>query len=151
MDGDKGIFGAEALTRLAPSHLPSYRGNRYEGENERRSLSDFAERDRQLLGTIYSTLLELFLQLRPFYHDPLASLRILRPFLEKPEVSDLSAQMRDFGRATLEHPMGEDCARTIHDLRGGAFQALSLRMELLRAFPEVSTSMQSIFFLMRII
>ncbi len=102
-----------------------------------------------MLGEIYATLLQLFLELQPFYHDPNATLRLLREFTSSGRDDILAGQVAQFGRATASRTGGPDCARLIHDLRGGAFQAFALRLQVFGAFPEVSGGMQGIFFLLR--
>ncbi len=138
----------EEWRALGPSHLPSQRVTRYQGENERRFLRDFASEDRRLLSAIYQTLISLYSELKPFYHDQGRSGEILQRFIASEKYPGLSNQMRYFGHATQASSSVPDCARAIHDLRGGAFQALSLRLELFSSSLETSPGAQ-IFFLVR--
>ena len=138
----------EDLLALAPFHLPSFRSSRYTGENERRHLSDFAPEDARLLEHVYTLLEAFFLDLKPCYFELLKAEKVVDKFIASGCSGEMINTMRQVGSATFADTRLVGLERSIHDLRGGAFQALAFRLELLAIAPEVQ-GVQTLFFLVR--
>jgi hypothetical protein len=136
------------LLALAPGHLSSYWNGRYTADDERRSLSDFAEPDQASLSQVYQLLLELFLALRPHYLETARASRTIGYYVTSGKGDSAISAMQRFGAATLQSGQAAGMARAIHDLRGGAFQTLSFRLEIFDLMPE-KRDVQTIFFLTR--
>jgi len=137
------------LQALAPSHLPCLRDGRYQGEEERVTLDVFEPEDRVLLGQIYHCLFQLLQVLKPAQSSPSASRQALETFVATTEYRNLTGQVARFGQATSLHKSTVEVNRLVHDLRGGAFQALAFRLQLFAAAPDVDKSLQNIYFLVR--
>jgi signal transduction histidine kinase len=137
------------LVHLARTELPSFRLTRYTGENERVQLRSFAEEDQVLLQSIYRSSLHLYLELQPQYTDAAASAEVVARFTKSGYAAELAAWGSQLGIASSARPRDRDLSHTIHDLRGGAFQALLLRLQIVSEFPEMRTGVQTIFFLVR--
>ena len=132
-----------------PTKLPSYRVGRYTGDNERVQLSSFAREDQLLLQQIYGLLVRLFLELKPKYTDRRASAEILADFLKAGHLDELNEWGSKLGVATTAQAGGDALAFVLHDLRGGAFLALLLRLQLLAELPHKKESVPAIFFRLR--
>ena len=137
------------LVDLARTELPTFRLTRYTGENERVQLRSFAEEDQVLLQSIYRLSLHLYLELQPHYTEPAASAEVLNRFVQSGGASEMAAWGSQLGIASTARPRDRDLSHTIHDLRGGAFQALLLRLQIISEFPEMLTGVQTIYFLVR--
>ncbi|SDT93055.1 hypothetical protein SAMN05444156_0839 [Verrucomicrobium sp. GAS474] len=134
---------------LAPADLPSYRIDRYQAEDERTSLSDFAAGDAAQLRSLYATLLALFERLKPVYGDPLLCLEAILRYLKEEDWSAFVGPLRQLGKETLARPGTDRLRRVLHDLRGGAFQSLSLRLQLMEIAEPRPEDAQQAFFLVR--
>ena len=136
------------LIGLAPIVLPNFWRGRFTAENERRRLQDFTSRDQTLLLHVYGTL-QCFFETIEGHHLDLERLRIeIRIFIEGGHVLDLLNAMREFGASTIELGTRPGIERTIHDLKGGAFQALSFRLEFFSVQAD-KPGWQSVYFLVR--
>jgi signal transduction histidine kinase len=135
------------LQAIAPSRLRLARHDRYQGEEEGLNLDVFAPEDQKLLGRIYETLLRLFHALKPCQHSLADSRQVLREFVSTAEYQNLSGEVSRFGHSTAYKSAETD--RVVHDLRGGAFQALSFRLQLFALDPEVASGIPNCYFLVR--
>jgi hypothetical protein len=138
----------DTILSLGPSHLMNRNTLRYQGQKERTTLAAFAPADRQLLKRAYATMLDLGELLQPVQVEPSSCREILENFIRTPAYLDLIPTISQLGHATAEDG-SHDVNRLVHDLRGGAFQALSLRLQLFEVSPEKETGMQNIYFLVR--
>jgi hypothetical protein len=137
------------LQMIAPSQLRSYRKDRYHGEDQRVSLDFFALEDRALLRQIYAALLELSAVLKP-HHDRHSRCRDdLGNFLRTPAYRTLMESPAHLGDTISAGQTSETANRVIHDLRGGAFQALSFQLQLFVAAPEKDKGIDNLYFLVR--
>jgi signal transduction histidine kinase len=136
------------LLALAPTILPSYWEGRFTAENERRLLADFTSLDQSLLRRAYGVLLGLFEEFKGHYTEAARSRNVIQNFVSTGESRLLVSTMQQFGLSTAESNRADAMERVIHDLRGGAFQALACRLDLFNAGIE-SRGLQSLFFLVR--
>ncbi len=136
------------LIGLAPIHLPTYWPGRFTAENERRHLADFTPRDQALFCQAYEILHTLFEKLRPHYLDTDRFRTVIGEFVASGQTETLISCMQEFGISTIQAGAVRGIERTIHDLRGGALQALSCHLEFYeQGGPE--HGLQSIYFLLR--
>jgi hypothetical protein len=122
---------------------------RYQGQQERVALEAFAPGDRELLHRAYSILLELYQSLRPVHGEPDACRRLLNAFVAGVDYRELAATMSNLGRSTTSVPGAHQVYRHVHDLRGGAYQALFFRLQLFEAAPGEAAVLQGVYFLVR--
>ena len=133
---------------LAPVELTNYWEGRFTAENERRLLCQFTSADQVLLREVYGTLLELFAKLQGHHLDQDYMRMMISTFVDEGKVLKLRRAMHEFGASTIAAGSVRGIERNIHDLRGGAFQALSFRLDLFD--PSGSpVGLQSIYFLLR--
>ncbi len=137
------------LRSIAPIHLHSYRHGRYQGDDQRATLEAFAPEDRQLMAEIYQTLLQLLDLLKPHYDGHSDCRPALLAYIETPGYASLLTQVSHLGHATAAAKPDPAIARIIHDLRGGAFQALLFRVQIFSLAPETVRGLQNIYFLVR--
>ena len=136
------------LLDLAPVKLSNYWKGRFTAENERRHLNHFAPRDQTLLNEVYGTLQELFENLKGHHLELDRLQNIIGAFVDEGRVRSVLRAMNEFGAATIAAGNVPGIDRNIHDLRGGAFQALSFRLELFDPLAS-AIGLQSIYFLLR--
>lgn len=137
------------LQMLAPGKLRSYRHDRYHGEDQRVSLSFFAAEDQVLLRKFYDALLKLSAVLKP-HHDHHSGCRDdLEKFLRTPAYQTLLECPARLGHAAAPEESSESFNRIIHDLRGGAFQALFFQFQLFETAPEEARGIDNLYFLVR--
>jgi signal transduction histidine kinase len=119
----------EQLFALAPLQLYNHRTTRYRGDGVSVTLAAFAEGDAARIRRMYDALIEL----RALLAEPVADADAIGPtlaeFVTRTRWVDLLAELRE-----LRSPRapGTELAlgQVIHDLRGGAFQALSVFIQL---------------------
>ncbi len=138
------------ILSLGPDRLESRNPFRYRGQQERVTLDAFAREDCDLLHRAYQSLLELYLPLRSAHVAGRAFRDVLEHFVHSEHHRNLALAMSHLGHATAAgraDPAGVQ--RLVHDLRGGAYQALSFRLQLLEAAPHRIDGLQTIYFLVR--
>jgi hypothetical protein len=146
-DNSQAHLTAGDLGNLAPLDLKNYREDRFRGDSNRSQLSDYADEDRQILLRIYQTLQGVFQELLQGHQDHEQISRVLTERDSQREL--ISADTRLLGVATLGMNQSRHLAQVIHDVRGGALQSLLIRWEMFAAFPDASTSLSAVFFLLR--
>jgi signal transduction histidine kinase len=119
----------QTLLDLAPQGLPTHRTGRYGGEGISVSLRDFSAADRATLGGVYTALVGLRDQLDPAGRSP-AALDDARAALQQLAWGELLERLRQLDAGESEQDRLYMRA-VIHDLRGGAFQALAIHLQLL--------------------
>lgn len=123
------LLRAADLATLAPEQLPSHRERRYTGDAMDIPLGAFDEPSQDLLQQLYALLGALRQSLDP--HDPAPpSLSAIRELLAAYGWRELIPAVR---RLALRPGSGVDPLRAdqvLHDLRGGALQALALTLQL---------------------
>lgn len=136
-----------ALVALAPISLTSYRDLRYDGGSMGGGLEAFPAHDQALLQEIYSALGATFALLRANEQqpDPTVVDRLSQLYDER--WHDLIGRMQAFG-ATLEAPT-QRLRQIAHDLKGGAFQALTMHLQLLKLALVGVDELHRMFFLAR--
>jgi hypothetical protein len=116
------------LASLAPERLPSYRQERYRGDAMSIPLDAFDDAGQTLLRQLYAVLRELRRQLEPT--GTAASLLALRQLIDAHHWPALIVALR---RLAVRPDAGVDplrAAQVLHDLRGGALQALVMQLQL---------------------
>jgi signal transduction histidine kinase len=142
--------GEQSLLTLAPLELPNFHPGRYTAEDERRTLEDFSGEDRDLLARVYEILVRLYDEMRPVYSDLTRVRAVVGRFVREGELDRLIAAIQAFGVATEAEGRVAGIERNIHDLRGGAMQALCFRLEMAEnAEGADAANLTPIFFLLR--
>lgn len=139
------LTGSE-IANLAPLILRNYREDRFCGEKNRSTLSEFADEDSRSLLSIYHALQSIFQELLDGHHDPEHVRRVLTDRAAQREI--VANDTRHLGIATLQINQSRHLAQVIHDVRGGALQSLLIWWEMFAAFPDTS-GLPAAFFLIR--
>lgn len=116
------------LAALAPSQLASYRPFRYSGDGMGIALGDFAPAGRRLVMRLYTSLGELLVLLQAGQADPQGALAALPERLAALGWDELLREVRELTLAADE--VGPRARQVLHDLKGGALQALSAYLQL---------------------
>jgi hypothetical protein len=135
------------LENLAPLDLRNYREDRFRGDGNRSRLSEFEESDRLLLLRIYQALQGVFEEMLPAHLDPAHIGHVLTE--QAPKRVLVAEATRQLGISTLGRNQSRHLAQVIHDVRGGALQSLLIRWEMFAMFPEGTTGLSAVFFLLR--
>ncbi len=129
---------------LATASLQNFRKRRYRGDNVCLPLPAFAEVDRRYLRTIYQFLEELFARLQPNHGNPIRSLDI-----DREQIDAMVERVQALGQKSLQTSPSELMAKTLHDLRGGAMNALLGRLQLAGLQAPSELGRRQLFFLVR--
>lgn len=137
-------FPHSTIIALAPLTLPSYRQLRYGGDDMGVELDQFPPDDRQLLIDLYAALNEL---LKLFRDQPVVPTQLLA------RCQDLGwdALMRRLRALRVPPDLADDplWGQAIHDLRGGAMQALAVMIQMTDLGMIRPTDLERMFFLIR--
>lgn len=139
---------AQSLYDLAPPVIPTYRSLRYDGGAMGAGLADFPPADRELLGRMYAGLQATFAVLRDEGAPADAALDGLRR-LYAATWRELIPAVRALGEAIPPEQSTPRLRQIIHDIKGGAFQALAMYLQLLTLDPDFPARLHRMFFLAR--
>ncbi|PDV99727.1 ATP-binding protein [Candidatus Chloroploca asiatica] len=139
----------EQYYALAPLDLPSYRTLRYDGGDMSVDLAAFPHADQRLLGRLYQVLTDIFELLRVHRHNPVVALPHLRTLYHQGGWAALVYDVRALGETLPVETTSQRVYQVIHDLRGGAFQALAMHLQLLTLEMEELANLHRMFFLAR--
>lgn len=148
-DSSRSWLSSLELAQLAPSEIKSHRTERFRGEENPAALADLQPEDRILVHQIYVALLKILHALRPVYQEPARCLPELRLMLADNFSEGLLEAAQALGRATAQNNPEPKLRRIFHDLRGGALQALTLRLQLVGLADASPMEAQQVFFLAR--
>ena len=149
------MVGANSFTRLtdrdlrnlAPLELTNHREDRFRGDSNRSHLSEYQEVDREILLRIYQVLQSVFEEMLQGNHDPTNFCRVLSKHAHQRDL--ILADTRQLGIATLKTNQSRHLAQVIHDIRGGALLSLLIRWDMLAIFPDATSGLSAVFFLLR--
>jgi signal transduction histidine kinase len=119
------------LRSLAPLDLRSRRTTRYLGDSLSIELAVLAPDDRQLAHDLYALLGDLYATVTPLLSGSDGVGQQLAAFAQRSGWNHRIRQLREFGRASRDAGVSQAVQMVIHDLRGGAVQALTLHFQLL--------------------
>ena len=140
---------SETFLALAPTELPNYRKQRYQGDGQSVELSHLAARDRTLLSRFYQILTELLYAIADGSTNDTQKWAALEEWSKRYNVDRFIDEVRELGVAShAEHP-SEELAKTMHDLRGGGLSALLGRLQMLAYLPRQEGQLKAIFVLTR--
>ena len=130
--------------------LRNFRKGRYRGDDFCLPLADFADADQARILTTYQFLESLFAVLkRQQGNKTPAEMSTALVYLRQQDPHGLLAGVRGLGVETLaEHP-SELMSKTVHDLRGGAMNALLGQLQLAEMQPPDELGLRQLFFLTR--
>ena len=140
---------ADSLLALAPFHLPNRRRTRYVGDDVCVALDSLAGRDRTLLTQLYGTLCELLSCMVATNTDDSQKWQEVIRWTETHSLDRIIDEVRELGVASYAQDSGEDLAKALHDLRGGALSALLGRLQLMTFLPQNESELQTLFVLTR--
>jgi len=149
MTDTRGRADDKALFALAPSNIPSYRSLRYDGGDMDAGLTAFPQADHVLLTEMYATLTATFTLLREHEQAPQADIVARLQVIYDQRWQALLSRVRVLG---TDIPVEETSVRLrqiIHDLKGGAFQALSIHLQLVKLGLVGADQLHRMFFLAR--
>ena len=140
---------AEALLALAPEHLSNHRKDRYQGDELCMALEDLTERDQTLVRRLYEVLTELLFAIIDTSTDDNRKWQDVTLWLERHPLDTLIDEVRELGLATHEQTPGEELAKAMHDVRGGALSSLLGRLQMLERLPHAEKELKTLFVLTR--
>lgn len=105
---------------LAPPDLANHRAMRYRGEEQAIALGELGADDRALITRTYGLLKELYTLV-----SSTDSAHEIGDFVARSEVRDLGLDLRGLGRSDR---YDDHVASALHDLRGGAVNALLIEL-----------------------
>lgn len=148
MNDGSSLSDAELLA-LAPYPLAQLRASRYLGDDVSVTLGDFGPDDRALARELYAALRGLLDILRANLDTPAEGLGLALEFARRNDWTTFIGRVRELGRDTPRLPEPGAIDRVIHDLRGGAFQALSIQLQLIGLGVTQADDVARMFFLAR--
>ena len=98
---------------------------------------------------IYDSLATLLKNLRVHHERHTDPREELKAFVEMEEMQILMESASHLGHATSVQRSCDEFNRVIHDLRGGAFQALSFQLQLFTYSPDTATGTRNMYCLVR--
>ncbi len=134
----------------AAPFLKNFRKGRYRGDDFCLPLTDFAESDQAHILTAYRFLESLLAVLkRQQGNKTPAGMSAALDYLERQDTCEMLAGVRGLGVESLARRPSELMAKTIHDLRGGAMNALLGQLQLAEVQPLDEPGLRQLFFLTR--
>jgi signal transduction histidine kinase len=136
------------LTGLAPAAIRSYRALRYNGGGMGSSFAGFPPTERATLARMYAALQATFLALRDEATDEPGTLAKLRTLYGDTWASLIPA-VRRLGEGIPAEQFTPQLRQTLHDIKGGAFQALAMHLQLIGMHADLPGQLHRMFFLAR--
>jgi signal transduction histidine kinase len=135
-----------SLPFLAPTTITSYRSLRYDGGAMGSDLAAFPLADQALLREVYAALRQTFAMLRAHEAQPEPDIvpRLVQLYDERWHA--LTERMQQLGATLHTTPQ---LRQITHDLKGGAFQALLMLLQLFKVGLADSAMLHRMFFLTR--
>ena len=141
---------ASPLLAVAPPTLQNFRKGRYRGDDFCLPLHAFAESDQVRIETIYRFLESLFTVLKQHQGNKTAGgLSAAQTYLDQQDTREVFDVVRALGVQSMAADPSELMAKTIHDLRGGAMNALLGQLQLAELRAPDDLGMRQLFFLTR--
>ncbi len=122
---------AEPLLALAPLRLPNGRQARYLGDDVFIILESLAARDQTLVRNLYDALTELLYAIVDPSRDDAQRWQAVGGWAQRRGLDTVIEEVRELGRASHEQSPGEELAKAMHDVRGGALAALLGRLQII--------------------
>lgn len=139
---------AQMIMSLVPSDIASYRALRYDGGAMGASLDEFPAAERALLSRMYAGLQATFATLRS--HEDLDATAIAAlSGLYQDVWRDLVPAVRSLGETIPREVATPRVRQILHDVKGGAFQALAVYLQLLALGAAPLEQLHRMFFLAR--
>ena len=138
-----------SLLDLAPLHLPQRRNIRYRGDDLCVPLGQFAPRDQASLQDLYRVLSELLYDLADDKTSDAEKWASVARWNRRHSLNAIFADVRALGRDSLEEAPGEEMAKALHDVRGGALNALLGRLQIYERLPRGEEPLRMLFVLAR--
>ncbi len=128
----------DPLLALAPLRLPNYRRERYSGDDLCVRLDQMAARDQTLLRDLYERLTALLFTIADTSTTDAQKWEQVQGWIDRHDLDKVIDEVRELGQASHERDAGENLAKAMHDVRGGALSSLLGRLQLfgyLRTMP----------------
>ena len=136
---------SETFLALAPTKLPNYRRQRYQGDGLSVEFSGLAARDRTLLNRFYQLLTEMLYVIADGTTSDAQKWAALDEWVKRHNIDRFIDEVRELGAAShAEHP-SEELSKTMHDVRGGGLSALLGRLQMLDYLPREEAQLKAIF------
>jgi signal transduction histidine kinase len=141
-------LAAELLYALAPTTLASHRAVRYDGGAMDAPLSVFPPAERALLAELYAAIQAVYAVVRDEDVPPDEQAEALRR-LYASAWSRLFPTIRELGAGIPPERLTPRLRQILHDVKGGAFQALAVYLQLLTLDALSADQLHRVFFLAR--
>ncbi len=132
-------FPSEQLLGLAPLRLPNHRRIRYDADDLCVRMDQLAARDQTLVHGLYERLTKLLYLIADKTTSDAQKWDGVQSWVDEHNLDDVIEEARELGLATHAQDPGEELAKAMHDVRGGALSPLLGRLQLLgylRTVPE---------------
>ncbi len=124
----------ESLLALAPLRLPNRRDLRYAGDDQCVKLDRMAARDQTLLHRLYQRLSELLFTIADTSTTDPQKWASVKSWIDRHDLDEIIGEARELGLASHEQNPGENLAKAMHDVRGGALSSVLGRLQLFEHF-----------------
>lgn len=139
----------DVLDALAPLDLVNFRATRYLGDDISMSLDAFTPPDQMRLRKLYQTLQELLAIVRPQLDTPEIGVSQLRSFIKRVGWIGVVRETQLLGDSQESASPNQTFGKVIHDIRGGALQALSIQLQFIDLDIAQNGDLHRLFFLTR--
>ena len=140
---------AAALLNLAPLRLAQRRNTRYDGDHLCIALEGLAARDQTILRDLYKVLSQLLYDIVDERATDAERWAAVMRWTAQHDLDTIFSEVRELGRASRERSASEELAKAMHDLRGGALNALLGRLQLVMRLPRDEAQLKTLFVLAR--
>ena len=138
-----------ALLSLAPLRLPQRRNIRYDGDHLCIALGGMAVRDQTILRDLYKILSQLLYDIADERVTDAERWAAVVRWTKQHDLDAIFHDVRELGRASRERSASEELAKAMHDVRGGALNALLGRLQIHARLPHDEAQLKTLFVLAR--
>ena len=133
------------LLALAPLRLRNYRQVRYDGDGLCVRLDELAARDQTLVRDLYGRLSELLYLIADAASTDAQKWEGVQGWIDRHDLDAVIGDTREIGLASHEENHGENLAKAMHDVRGGALSSLLGRLQLFGHLRAASSALNILF------
>ena len=140
---------AATLLTLAPLRLPQRRNTRYDGDYLCVAMEGLADRDQTILRDLYKILSQLLYDIGDARATDAERWAAVVRWTKQHDLDTIFHDVRELGQASRERSASEELAKAMHDVRGGALNALLGRLQLHARLPHDEAALNTLFVLAR--
>lgn len=134
---------------LAPLRLRNRRAVRYTADDLYVTIDEMAKGDQALARGLYKSLTELLYLLADAADDDDRKWREVALWTERHDLNTMIDEVKKLGAESQRERPSEGLSKAVHDIRGGALNALLGRLQLTKHLPHQETELNTLFVLTR--